>query len=482
MHPLEKKTLQIIQQEALLLEGETVIVGASGGPDSTALLHVLARLRPNLHLKVVAVYVDHGLRPAETGQEHALVLEQARLLGIECVSSSIPVREYAAEHGLSIEHAARLLRYEHLSQVASKYGASKIAVAHTADDQAEELLLRMIRGTGRKGLAGMAAMHSGKIIRPFLTIPKKTLLDYLADKKISFCEDSSNLERIYLRNRVRLDLIPYLEKYFNPNIQQTLRQTAMILKDEEALLERMAHELLGEAVVTEKENISQSPAEAPATVAILLEVLLSSPRAMQRRVVETVCWQMENSPAFRQIEQILDLAANGKAEAIVHLSQGLRVEKQSDRLLFTYPQGKTSLRGNLFESEKSHFEIVIQGVGTYPVPEIGKAISIEVMHELPPKNELKTKGVDYLDFDKFSFPLCLRSFLPGDRFHPLGAPGSKKVSDFLTDSKVPKSERWSIPVLADQKSIIALLGKRIDHRVRVTETTDKVVKVTVKPL
>ncbi len=459
-----------------------MVVAASGGPDSTALLHVLAALRHELDLKLVAVYIDHGLRPEETGEEEAQVLAQAEILGIEGESGAIPVREYAAEHGLSLEHAGRLLRYEYLFEIASKYGVAKIVVAHTADDQAEELLLRLIRGTGRKGLSGMAAIHSEMIIRPFLTIPKKELLEYLADKKISFLEDSSNRERIYLRNRVRMDLLPFLEEHFNPNIRETLQQTAVILQDEEALLEKMAQAVYEKAVIVDRKSITKGHEAVPEPVAILTEVLLEQPRAIQRRIVEAVCWQMESRPSFRKIEQILDLARNGKAGGLVHLAQGLRVGQKDGRLLFCYPQGKTAQRGDLIEGGQAYFEISIHGAGGYPVPEIGKAITIEILDTVPSEAERKSAAADYLDFAQLHFPLTLRSPLPGDRFHPLGAPGTKKVGDFLTDLKVPKGERGEVAVLTDETSIVAIIGLRIGHHARITENTRRVVKVTVKPL
>lgn len=196
MHPFEKEILAVIRQEKLLDGGEIVVVGVSGGPDSMALLHVLAALAPLLRIKVIAAHVNHGLRPDEAETEKVLVEQEARCLSVACESVAVDVPAEARKRKISIEHAARDLRYGFFADVAGKYGADRIAVAHTADDQAEEVLLRLIRGTGRTGLAGMRMIRDKTIIRPLLTIAKDTLLAYLADRKIPFSTDSSNLEKI----------------------------------------------------------------------------------------------------------------------------------------------------------------------------------------------------------------------------------------------------------------------------------------------
>ncbi|MDX1775594.1 MAG: tRNA lysidine(34) synthetase TilS, partial [Desulfobulbales bacterium] len=225
MHPLEKKTLKTIQQEGLLQAGEKIIVGVSAGPDSMALLHVLARLAPALDITLAAVYVNHGLRPHEAQKEKTLVESAANSLDVAFYAGSVDVRGFADREKLSLEHAARLLRYNFLEKTAREFRAHKIGVAHTADDQAEEILLRLIRGTARKGLSGMKTLRAGRIIRPFLKIGKTDLLAYLDTYTIPFMQDSSNLQHRYLRNRIRGELLPHLEERYNPDIRQTLLRT-----------------------------------------------------------------------------------------------------------------------------------------------------------------------------------------------------------------------------------------------------------------
>ena len=323
--------------------GATVIVGVSGGPDSVALLHILCSALPQL--RCVAVYIDHGLRPDETGAEIELVQGLARQLQAGFERIAVDVITAARQDKRSIEETARILRYQALEEMRRHFQAAAIAVAHTADDQAEELLIRIIRGSGRKGLSGMQ-YQNGRIIRPLLHENKETLLHYLQTQQIPFCIDSSNLERTYLRNRVRLDLLPYLQEHFNKSIKQTLLQTASILQDEEALLAEMADKAWQK--VTRKVVIQPvCPDSPPHSIQIDTTEFCRCHPALQRRILEKCCWQMGARPQFRQIAQLLDLLHTGQTGAEIHLSKGLRAHKTRQGVFFCYPVGKCSYRGGV---------------------------------------------------------------------------------------------------------------------------------------
>lgn len=321
-----------------------MIVGVSGGPDSVALLHLLGSGLPELRL--VAVYVDHGLRPAETGAESALVQDLANKIGAGFERVAIDVQTTAKEQKRSIEDAARLLRYQALEAARQRYQGKAIAVAHTADDQAEELLIRLIRGSGRKGLAGMEA-RNGHIIRPLLRESKDTLLHYLESRQLPFCLDSSNLERTYLRNRVRLDLIPFLEQHFNPSIRQALLQTTEILTDEENLLDQLTNTAWQEMVCIEPPPSNFTHTTPPQSLHIVTSSFCACPLAIQRRIVEKCCIEMKEQPQFQQISLLLHLFHQGQAGAEIHLSKGLRATKKKGVVIFCYPTGKGPFRGRL---------------------------------------------------------------------------------------------------------------------------------------
>lgn len=472
MHPLASKTGKIIRSRELIAPGDKVVVGVSAGPDSMALLQVLAELRSALPCSLVAAYLDHGLRPGETGQEMRLVAGATEALGIPCRLAGADAKGAARRDKQSVEHAGRLLRYHFFERVAAEEQAAKIAVAHTADEQAEEVLIRLIRGSGRAGLAGMKPLRAGGLIRPFLSVSKKEILAYLEDRSIPWCEDSSNRDRRHLRNRVRLDLLPELSRRFNPNINRTLIQTAAILGDEEELLAdlaRQAYDRVGCRTVA---------GDLPA-VTLLLPAFAREPKALQRRVVETALLELEHPPAFREIEQVLRLAEAGERGTRLHLAGGLRVMRENEQLLFAHPAGRQAWRGDFTPAEEDFFlEIAEQGV--HAIPKLGKEVVVERLAGVPAAADLREEGADYLDAAKAPFPLHLRSPRPGDRFHPLGAPGSRKVGDFLTDRKFPLEKRWQVPVILAHNEIVALLGQRISHAARVTKTTSSVLRIVFR--
>ncbi|MHB8989428.1 MAG: tRNA lysidine(34) synthetase TilS [Desulfobulbia bacterium] len=476
MHSFLKKTEKIIRRQALLAVGERCVVAVSGGPDSMALLQVLAHLAPVLGCSLVVAHVDHGLRPKEAEAEERLVREAAQSLGLACECGRLEVVACAREEGLSIEHAARNLRYGFLAEVAARHGATKIAVAHTADDQAEEILLRLIRGTGRAGLTGMAGMRDGLVIRPFLGIAKEEILRYLAEEAIPYCLDSSNRERMYLRNRIRLDLLPYLEEHFNPNIGNSLRETAAILQGEEELLAGMASQAYAQVVAEEGSE--------PSGLAIQVADFLRHPLAIRRRIAETACWRMGCRPTFRQIAQLLSLAETGDEGAGLHLAQGLRVVKAEGRMGFGYPQGQQAVRGNLLEADREEGFVCreLPGPGEYVLEGSGARITLCFLAVAPEGWKDESPQTLYCDADKVSFPMTVHAVRQGDRFHPLGAPGSKKVGDFFTDRKIPVIQRRRIPILADREGIIAILGVRPDQRAAISPSTRRILAVSLHPL
>ncbi|MFO7760517.1 MAG: tRNA lysidine(34) synthetase TilS [Thermodesulfobacteriota bacterium] len=337
MHPLEKATCKLIVREGLLAPAEIVIVGCSAGPDSMALLHVLSAVSLKLAITPVAVYVDHNLRPEETGRERDLVAARSEALGLAFQSFRVNAAREAEERKMSIEHAARELRYSVFERLASGYGAAaRIAVAHTADDQAEEVLLRLIRGTGRAGLSGMKMIRDGRIIRPFLNRTKVEILAYLKRYDIPWLEDSSNSETRFLRNRLRLEVIPRLAG-INPNISGTLRRTAGILQDEELVLNRLTEEAWQELVISDDSGSGK--------LSIRLPGFLALERGIQRRLLEKAFIWMTSRPQGEKIQQILNLAATGETGARLHFSRGLRLKKARRRLLFSYPVGRIAIRG-----------------------------------------------------------------------------------------------------------------------------------------
>ncbi|CAK8723059.1 MAG: tRNA(Ile)-lysidine synthase [Candidatus Electronema aureum] len=335
---LENHFLRMLTGSCGINEHAGIVAAVSGGPDSMALLHLLASARKILRLELVAVWVDHGLRPTETPQEKETVAAATEKLGIPFLPKTADVTAYAQEKHLSIEHAARELRYAILREVAKNCSASAIAVGHTADDQAEEVLIRLLRGSGRKGLAGMS-MKSGEIIRPLLRTNKQDLLAWLTQRDIPHCFDSSNNDRKFLRNRVRHELLPFLCEQFEPGIKNSLLKTADSLAVDEDLLEEMTTDAW-QQVVQEEDD----------TLRLLREPFRVLHPALQRRTIEQLLWRMGSKAKYDHILLIIEATLNGRNRSELHLSSGLRVGVFVGWLEFSYPAGHRAWRGRLLEA------------------------------------------------------------------------------------------------------------------------------------
>ena len=447
---LRKIISQVIVRNKLLKENDNVVVGVSGGPDSTALLILLAETGLNLHC--IAAYIDHGLRPDETGAEQEMVARLASTTGARFCCRAIPARDYAAAHGLSLEEAARILRYQALEAIRAEHDAAAIAVAHTADDQVEEFLLRLVRGCGRKGLAGMDYRHD-QVIRPLLEVRKQTLVDFLAARNIPYCVDSSNLDRRFLRNRVRLDLLPLLEEQFNPSIRRTILQTMEILRGEDDLLAELTDAV--QPLIAEKGDDH---------LALPLDGLNAVHPALRRRLIERCCWILDARPTFRQIDRILALINGADPGSEVHLGGGLRMRTTADCLDFRYPLGRKAFRGS--GRAAIVIDTLIPGPGVYPIAALGAVLELH-QEETP----IKRDGRLCVDAARISFPLRLHSVVAGQRFRPAGKGGSRKVNRFLNDCGIPSEKRHYYPVLTMQEEIVALPGLAIDETFRLTATS-----------
>ncbi len=475
LHPLEYETLDVVRQRGLLLPGARVVLGVSGGVDSMALLLVLAAVRGQLDLKLTAVYVDHGLRPDEVRAEASLVAEQAKLLGVTFRLGTIPVLEKVRQTGQSLEAAGRELRYDFLQRLAGELGGAVVAVAHQADDQAEEILLRLLRGSGRAGLSGMSWVNAAGVIRPFLGFTKERLRDYLRDRGGKFLEDSSNSDLRFRRNRVRLEILPLLEKRCNPAVRESLWRTAAILDAEEELLADLARRAYG-LVRVDRHGVGSIG--RPSGLLLDTAALHREPLALQRRVLELALVELATPVSFQAIEDLLGLANRASGE--LHLSGGLRVIREHGLLSFFHPAGRVVRKGRLASiDEVDPFEVAIPGPGLWTLAQLGVSIMVESLERPPTPEELRAGRADYLDAATLSLPLVARSARPGDRFHPLGGPGRRKVADFLNDRKLSRSARKRVVVLESSGRICALLGLRIDQHCRLSADSGRVLKVSL---
>lgn len=465
---LPQRIEKIIRDHSLIHRNDKVIVGVSGGADSVSLLRLLHRLELNLEL--IAVYIDHGLRPEEIKVEKRTIKEYCRDLHIPFISKSVNVRRYAADTKCSIEEAARILRHEALELIRTDQQASSIALAHTADDQVEEFFIRLMRGTSLKGLSGMQ-LKRDYIIRPLLQESKAALLNYLRKKKVQFCQDSSNFNRQFLRNRVRLDLLPKLEKDFNPSIRKTILQNMNILAHDEDFLDEVSRDAFDKCVSSDQITDRDTPS---ARIVLTPALFTDFHYAIQCRIIEKCFWLMRIKPGYLQIRSFLQFTQTAENNDEIHLADGVRVIKSRNQIVISRPLQKGQLRGSTPVSALSPRQI--PEIGSYTVKELGMVLKLSSSPKTaadidPDKEKL------FLDIEKITFPLLLRSPNPGERFRPYNGPGKKKILRYLGEKKIDAKRRAGYPVLVCGSRVIALPGLQISHGVRVTKATKNILVI-----
>jgi len=452
---LLKKAEQTICKNSLLVQGDSVLVGFSGGPDSTCLLYLLHALKEKYTLQICALYINHNLRPVEVPTEIAFCRKICGGLGITFMLESIDVISFAKEHRMNRQEAARELRYQAFGKAAAETGANKVALAHNSDDQAETLFMRLVRGAGPTGLSGIPIKRDN-IIRPLLEIGREEIEKFLETKNIVPVTDSSNLKEDYFRNMIRLRIMPML-KQANPNLLQSLAHTMEILREEERYFGILVTKTLMKLISRKSQKrieLFLSPLEA--MEAVILR------RVLRRAISET---EGLKGIGFLHIEDIIALIKNGKNGDRLVLPRNIRVIKEYALLVITSGE---PLR-----------------IAEYTLDLPGKAVIVNARHVVTAEVEETAKQFGdgklsvLLDAEKMKFPLTVRPRRPGDYFYPVGFGRKKKLQDFFVDLKIARDERDSIPIVASGDDIVWVAGYRADARFKVTETTKKFVRLGI---
>ncbi|MGE5693317.1 MAG: tRNA lysidine(34) synthetase TilS [Candidatus Zixiibacteriota bacterium] len=448
-----EKTAAFIQKKKLLGKNEKILVACSGGPDSVALLFTLRALSKPLKLKLGVAHLNHLLRP-EAGKDAAFVKKLAQKLELPFFYSEVDTKAIAKENKWSFEEAGRNLRYEFFEQVAKDEKFDQIATAHTADDAAETVLLQILRGTG--GPTGIP-VNRGKIIRPILWATRSDILAFLKAKKLAYRTDPSNKSRKFTRNRVRNQLLPLLEKRYNPQIRQALLRLAQIFEDEKGFLQAEAEKVINKALVKNTEALG-----------LKLGVFSKAPKAIQREVLQMACQQyFDLSFDFASTDRLLTLLEKpGKIE----LAKNLFADSTRKGVLWFYR----------LEKKPEPLKLKL------PFDKVVKANGLVLKSKRIPRNRLKTLLLPtgwqaYLDAGRLKAPLLLRPVKDGDRFIPLGMKAPKKVGDFFTDAKVPIFQRRETLLLTSAGKICWVVGYRIAEDFKVTPNTKEVVYLKVEP-
>ncbi|MBC7962380.1 MAG: tRNA lysidine(34) synthetase TilS [Steroidobacteraceae bacterium] len=448
---------QTIRKHCLFQPNDTLIVALSGGADSTALLDLLIRL-PGYDLRLVSAHLNHCLRGAESDADEEFCRKLAAGHGIPLEISRVDVKVLAESKGLNLEDAGRRARIAFLDSIREKHGAAAIVTAHHGDDQAETVLMRLLRGSGMTGLSGMPYRNRRGCVRPLLDVSRAQIEQYLAERGLDWREDASNLDTSFLRNRIRHELLPLLEQY-NPAIRLNLTATAAILADEDALLEGLAEQAFDSSWRTEGGAYVCSIAEFKA-----------HPPALQRRILRHVCRRLAgNLEGFNlgHIESIRQLLDSPRPNSRIALPQNISALREYDRVVLRF-----SAEPSLSVAD----DIVIATPGHYPLPG-GGMLAVEICPAAFNLVDLPADRVCF-DLDRTPFPWRVRTFRPGDRMVPFGMTGRKKVKDIFIDAKLPLSERRTIPLLFCCGELLWIAGLRRADSGRVIDTSTTIAKVS----
>lgn len=476
--PLCQKAARTIEAHDMLAPGDAVLVGVSGGPDSVALVHVLGLLAPRFSLKLGIAHLDHGLRPRDSERDARFVSALARVLGLPFHLKKADVRAYKKETKQSLEEAARQVRYAFFHDMAEEKGYTRIATGHTADDNAELILMNLIRGSGMTGLSGIPPRRGGKIVRPLIAVYRADILDFLSRKEIAFVTDASNQDLRFLRNRVRHRLLPELKSSFNPKVAEGLNRLGAIMREDEAWLGDLAEKAAAEAVT----------GRADGSLAVSLPAIDAGPDALKQRVVRTVIREIKGDLrriSYDHIRAVLRLMGGGQSRGRIHLPDRVLVEREQDSIRFSKKSHPLRAeKGTVADDEAGAFEYSVSKPGDRPetlfIRETGARIRF-ARQERPAGAELPRGGqsMAFFDMDQVRFPVKVRSFQPGDRFVPLGMSGTQKVKDYFINTKIPPPDRKRCPVLLSKGKIIWLAGFRQDESAKVTPDTRRVLKAEI---
>ena len=474
-----KTLVEELTSHRLLSRSDHVIVAVSGGRDSMALLHLLLELnqQEEWQLRLHVAHLNHQLRGEEAERDAAFVLAAADSLNLPCTVERRSIAEMAERRSVGLEEAGRQERHAFFERVCLNTGARAVALAHHADDNAETVLQRVLRGTGLRGLAGIPRARSLdpfsgiRLVRPLLRFTKKQLGDYLLDRGIASREDRSNLAAEPSRNRIRNVLIPRIEAEFNPQVREALMRLAEQAQWLEEYLSETVQRTFDTLVITHNDQM----------IVLNAEVMARKSRIVQTELIRLAYRSFglgEQNLSFNHLVAAMELVTESASGKQVQLPGGMLVEKRYGQLIFAVPSAEPR--------EAIAPEIAVHVPGSTVLPmrrmELECTIRDVAAEEIPVLRRAAKRTEEYVDFDALHLPLVVRTRRPGDRFIPLGAPGSKTVSDFLADAKVDPSARKRVAVLCDRLGPVWLVGHRIDDRVKMTALTKRVAQLRCRSL
>ncbi len=430
-----KKILETVKTNNMLDSGNVVVVGVSGGADSICLLHILTELREVYHLKIIAVHINHGIRGDEAKHDEQFVLEVCNRLNVELVIKEFDIPSIAKETKKTLEEAGRDIRYSCFSEVAHKYQANKIAVAHNKNDNVETVLMRIIRGTGTKGLCGISSTR-GNIVRPLINVSRREIESYCRENKLEYHIDSTNLESSYTRNKIRLKLIPTIEEEFHSDLLGSITRMANLISEDEKFLDELTFEKLTECRVCRN--------------SLNIEKLRQTNLSLKRRVIRALYLEISDQLSdisYEHIEKIIELMDKETGKR-VSLPNDVNVCKSYNELVF--------YRGVEVANNFSYNIKLDEAIYIFESNIFIKA-SLNEPDIIFPNSCTKVFNYDKME------SIIIRNRQANDKIFVKSIGGNKKLKDYFIDEKIPKEQRSLVPILfssQDSNDSVWILDKK----------------------
>lgn len=443
----------------LIITGDNVLIGLSGGPDSVFLFHNLRKLKEELSFNLYASHINHMYRGEDAQHDEDFVRALCNKYNVRLFVKRKHAGEYAKELKVTEEEAGRILRYNFFKENLNEIGGGKIAVAHNLNDQAETVLQRIIRGSGIDGLSAMS-FQKDNLIRPMLNVPKSEILNYLHENNLEYCIDKTNLHDIYGRNKIRLNLIPYLEKNFNPNIQFALFRMSETMERDKKIIEKYT-ELIYRDVLLKKND-----KKIILDLKKLKKIEDGELGRILRRSIEELKGNTINVE-MKHIDYAIDFVKTGTTGKKINLAEGFTIVISYDNFII---EKKVEKIANF------QYNVVLNN--PLYIPEVGKTIFCKVLNVS--EFEREDKNSVNLDYSLIKGSIVVRNRLPGDSMIPCGMTGNKKIKDIFIDLKIPAEERDLRLIIADDDNILWLEGFRIHNDFKVSSSTNKILNISME--
>ncbi len=473
---LLKTVKQAITRYKMFETKDSVLVGVSGGPDSIALLYSLLDLSDTFPITIGVAHFNHTLRGKDSDRDASFVADIAKRLALPFYEKKGDTLAFKRKKKLSLEEAARHLRYDFLLNTANEYRFDKIALGHNLEDNAELILMYLFRGSGLSGVSGIPAVRDARIVRPLILSSRPQILDFISQKGLKHVTDTSNSDRRYLRNRVRHDLIPMLRESYNPNITATLSRFGSILESEDKWIEKILDPVFKKAVC-----VKQAGRLALSTLE-LDEIHIAAQRRIIRRAIKHVKGDLRRI-TFTHIDSIINLLKSPTGFGSLDLPDRIMIMLKNRKLVISKEKrALRSIANRNGKPEAISFKYTVCQKEFKPITLLIKETGLTLKFSRKSIEDLSNishsdKHIALMDMDKFKPPLVVRNSYPGDRYTPLGLTGTVKISKFFINRKVPRVQRAKCPILLGNQRIIWVAGHRIDDSVKITASTENVLKV-----